>query len=57
MSHNGIPTISSVPGFKNAWVATGHSMLGISMGTGTGKLLSELISGESPHIDPTPYQL
>ena len=57
MSVDGIPMIGRVPGLENVWVATGHSMLGVSMGPSTGKLVAELISGQTPHIDPHPYRL
>lgn len=57
MSSDGIPLIGQIPTFKNAWLAAGHSMLGLSMSTGTGKLIAELLTGKHPHIDPHPYRL
>lgn len=57
MSHSDLPAISQTPRYENAWIAAGHSMLGISLGSGTGKLLTELICGDQPHVDPTPYRL
>ncbi len=57
MSADGAPIIGKLPKFKNAWLAAGHSMLGLSMGTGTGKLLTELMTGQTPHIDPHPYRV
>jgi D-amino-acid dehydrogenase len=32
-------------------------MLGLSMATATGKLVAELLTGQSPHVDPTPYRV
>jgi D-amino-acid dehydrogenase len=32
-------------------------MLGISMGTGTGKLIAEMMNGDKPHLDITPYRV
>ncbi len=55
MSHDGIPTIGSVPKVPNLFIAAGHSMLGLSMATGTGKLLCELIQGQNTHLDADPY--
>jgi D-amino-acid dehydrogenase len=55
MIYDGRPVIGTVPAYENVLVAAGHGMLGLSMSTGTGKLVSEMLSGESPHIDPTPY--
>jgi D-amino-acid dehydrogenase len=50
MTHNGIPIISQTRQ-KNTYIAAGHSMLGLSMGSGTGKLIAEMMSGEKTHID------
>jgi D-amino-acid dehydrogenase len=57
MTADGIPFIDRSPKFKNVWVAAGHSMLGISMGTGTGKLVAEMISGQKPHVDLNAYRI
>jgi D-amino-acid dehydrogenase len=56
MSVDTVPIIDQAPNFKNLWLATGHSMLGVSMSTGTGRLIAELMSGAKPHIDPKPYR-
>jgi glycine/D-amino acid oxidase-like deaminating enzyme len=37
------------------WVAAGHEGLGITMALGTGHLLTDLVLGRTPAIDPTPY--
>jgi D-amino-acid dehydrogenase len=52
---DGKPIIGRVPRFENLIVAAGHGMLGLSMATGTGKLVSELLTGRAPHVDPHPY--
>jgi D-amino-acid dehydrogenase len=57
MTSDGIPRIGQAPRCRNVWIAAGHSMLGLSMGTGTGKLVAELISGQQPHLDPVPYRI
>jgi glycine/D-amino acid oxidase-like deaminating enzyme len=36
-------------------LATGHGMSGISMATSTGKLVTEIITGRRPHIDPAAF--
>ena len=56
MTLDTVPIIDRAPNLRRLWLATGHSMLGVSMSTGTGKLLTELMTGESPHIDPRPYR-
>jgi D-amino-acid dehydrogenase len=55
MTYDGLPCIGAAPGASNLYVAAGHGMLGISMATGTGKLVAELIAGAEAHIDPAPY--
>src|SRR5947207_15931738 len=36
---------------SGVWVCTGHGMYGISLGMGSGKLLSEMILGEKLGVD------
>jgi D-amino-acid dehydrogenase len=58
MTYDSLPIIDQTPRWKNAWLATGHNMLGLSMAPATGRLLAELLGEEeSPHIDPLPYRL
>ncbi|MFO0844439.1 MAG: FAD-dependent oxidoreductase [Gemmataceae bacterium] len=55
MVADGKPIIGRLRGFDNLLVAAGHSMLGVALGTGTGKLVTELVTGVTPHLDPAPY--
>lgn len=55
LTYDDIPIIDRAPKWKNAYVAAGHGMLGLSMGMVTGKLIQEIISGETPHIDRNLY--
>ena len=55
MIYDGRPVIGFAKAFENVVIAAGHGMLGLSMSTGTGKLVAELLSAEPPHIDPAPY--
>lgn len=48
---DGLPYLGRTVRWENVVVATGHAMLGMSMGPITGKLVAELISGETPSID------
>ncbi len=57
MTADGIPYIDRSPKYSNVWIAAGHSMLGISMGTGTGKLVAEMITGQKPHVDTKFYRV
>jgi D-amino-acid dehydrogenase len=54
-SADGLPYIGNVQPYTNFTVATGHSMLGISLGAGTGKLVSELVQGIPASMDITPF--
>lgn len=57
MTYDSLPIIDRCPRFGNAWIATGHNMLGLSMAPATGRLVSELLDERVPHIDPAPYRL
>jgi D-amino-acid dehydrogenase len=51
---DGLPVIDRVANFDNAYVATGHGMLGVTLGPVTGKTLADLIAtGQgSPLLQP-----
>jgi D-amino-acid dehydrogenase len=55
MVPDGKPVIGPTPAFDNVLVAAGHGMLGLSMAPATGRLVTELLTGRPPHIDPAPY--
>jgi D-amino-acid dehydrogenase len=44
---DGLPYIGRAPGFGNVVIATGHAMLGLSLGPVTGKLVAALVAGGS----------
>ena len=54
---DGLPVIGRAGSIENLVIATGHAMLGISLGPITGKLVSQLISDEKPEIDLQPLRL
>ena len=45
-SPDGLPYIGRMKKFPNVTIATGHGMMGMSLGPATGKLVSEIISGK-----------
>ena len=55
MTPNSLPIIDRPPAFDNVLVAAGHNMLGLSMATGTGRLVADLLTDQKPQIDPRPY--
>ena len=52
-----LPVISRSPHFDNVFYAFGHGHLGLTGGAVTGKLIAEMVSGEPPSIDTTPYRI
>ena len=56
MTYDELPVIDQAPHVPNLFLATGHGMLGLSTAPSTGELVAELIAGENPHIDPTPFR-
>ncbi len=57
MTHDGLPVIDTPPGLGNLVVAAGHNTLGLTMAQATGKLVADIFSGDTPHIDPRPYRM
>lgn len=49
-SPDGLPYIGTSKRYANLTVATGHAMLGLTMGAATGKLVSELLTGRQPSV-------
>lgn len=60
-SPDGLPYIGRVKSIKNMIVATGHAMLGLSLGAATGKIVCELVDSQQPTVsivafDPTRFE-
>jgi D-amino-acid dehydrogenase len=49
-SPDGLPYIGYSHKAKNLVVATGHGMMGLSLGPATGSLVSQLIADEQPDL-------
>jgi D-amino-acid dehydrogenase len=47
-SPDGLPYVGQVSRYANLSVATGHAMMGMSLGPITGKLMAEILAGEPP---------
>jgi len=54
MSADGRPFIGETRA-RGLWLTTGHGHLGWTQAMGSAALLADLIAGETPAIDPTPY--
>lgn len=55
VSPDGIPYIGKSRKCKNLTIATGHAMMGWSMGPATGKLVSEIIADQKPSLNLEAY--
>jgi D-amino-acid dehydrogenase len=50
-SPDGLPYLGRTQKFSNLILANGHAMMGMSLSPITGKLVSEIVSGEKPSFD------
>jgi len=55
MTWDSLPIIGRAPRLENVWLATGHNMLGLSLGPATGRLIAEMIQGRDTHIDSAEF--
>lgn len=56
-SADGLPYIGKISKWNNVVVATGHAMLGLSLGAGTGKLVDELVKDVATSMDIKPFNV
>jgi D-amino-acid dehydrogenase len=54
-SADGLPYIGRIKKYSNVTIATGHSMLGLSLGAGSGKLVSEIVTNHTTSMDIRPF--
>jgi D-amino-acid dehydrogenase len=50
------PVIGRAPGLAGLWLAIGHAHWGLTLGPATGRLIAELMTGETPFCDPSPFR-
>jgi len=50
------PVIGRAPGQGGLWLAYGHGHSGLTLGPVTGRLIAEMMTGETPFCDPAPYR-
>ena len=53
---DGIPVISGVDDVPGFFIATGFSGHGFGIAPGAGRLMAELVTGDAPVVDPTPFR-
>jgi glycine/D-amino acid oxidase-like deaminating enzyme len=51
-----VPVISAVDALPGFHLATGFSGHGFGIGPGAGKLMADLVAGDTPAVDPEPYR-
>jgi D-amino-acid dehydrogenase len=51
-----MPVIGAAPRHAKLWFAFGHAHHGLTLGPVTGRLIAEMVCGERPFVDPTPYR-
>lgn len=56
-SPDGLPFIGRTEKVKNCIVATGHAMVGLSLGAGTGKMVDDLLNERPQEMDLTPFKV
>jgi len=49
------PVIGPAPHHPNLWFTFGHAHHGLTLGAVTGRLIAELIAGETPFLDVAPF--
>ncbi|MFI2743536.1 NAD(P)/FAD-dependent oxidoreductase [Zhouia sp. PK063] len=57
VSPDGVPFIGKTSKFTNLTVATGHAMMGFSLGPITGKLVEEIISNKKSTVNLSPLKV
>lgn len=55
MTPTGKPLIGFAPSAKNLVVAAGHNMEGMCMGSATGEMVMELLTGQKTTVDAAPF--
>ena len=51
-----LPIIGPAPTERHLWFAFGHAHQGFTLGPTTGRLLAEMMTGDAPFVDPTPFR-
>jgi D-amino-acid dehydrogenase len=51
-----LPILGRAPRHANLWFAFGHAHHGLTLGPVTGRLIAELVTGQTPFVDPSTYR-
>lgn len=55
VSPDGLPYLGKTSRYSNLVIASGHAMIGWSLGAITGKLVSQVVSDQKPLVDLSPF--
>lgn len=50
-----LPVIGPAPRHKDLWFAFGHAHHGLTLAAVTGRMIAEMVAGDTPFVDPAPY--
>jgi D-amino-acid dehydrogenase len=50
-----LPVIGPAPRHKDMWFAFGHAHHGMTLGAVTGRIVAEMVVGDTPFVDPSPF--
>jgi D-amino-acid dehydrogenase len=51
-----LPILGPAPRHRGLWFDFGHAHHGLTLGPVTGRLVAEMMTGETPFVDPGPYR-
>jgi D-amino-acid dehydrogenase len=51
-----LPIIGPAPRHAQLWFAFGHAHHGFTLGAVTGRLVADMVVGDAPFVDPTPFR-
>ncbi|MFD2238253.1 NAD(P)/FAD-dependent oxidoreductase [Aureimonas populi] len=52
-----VPVMDRVPGIPGFYIAGGFSGHGFGIGPGSGQMMAQMVTGETPLVDPAPFRL
>jgi len=55
MTYDDMPIIDRVPSHDNLIMTTGHGMLGLTLATGTGKIVTDMVYDKTPDVNIRPF--
>lgn len=50
-----LPVMGAAPGLDDVWLNFGHAHHGLTLGPAAGRLVAQMMTGETPYCDPAPY--